>query len=92
MPYLPDIAEEIAEKRRALKFSQAELAQKAHISRATLDALENHRAHEIGFSKLSRLLAALGFELKLQDAAPSRPTLDDLIEEDRHDQGLDKRN
>jgi transcriptional regulator with XRE-family HTH domain len=91
---LPELSSAIAEKRRSLKLSQLELAQTAHVSRATLDALENQRAGEIGFSKLTRILAALGLELKLQDEQSRRPTLDDLRQEDRnedHDQDLDRR-
>ena len=81
----------IAERRKTLKLSQAELARKAGVSRATLDALENGRAGELGFSKLTRLLAALGLELTLQAASSQRPTLDELMQEDRDDKSLDRR-
>jgi len=57
------LGDEIARNRRLLELSQLELAAKAHVSPcATLDALENHRTREIGFSKLVRILAALGLE------------------------------
>ncbi len=83
---------EISGKRQALKLTQTELAGKARLSRATLDALENQRIGEIGFSKLIRVLAALGLELKLQEASSRRPTLEDLMEEEAaDDQGLDRR-
>ena len=72
MPELVSIGTRIAEQRKKLKLSQTALARKAGISRATLDALENGRAGEMGFAKLSKLLTALGLELKLQ-AASSRP-------------------
>ncbi len=88
---LTSIGPRVAERRKSLKLSQATLSRQAGISRATLDALENGRAGEMGFSKLARLLAALGLELKLQDTASQRPTLEELIEEDRHDQSLDRR-
>ena len=88
---LASIASEIAGRRKNLKLSQAALARKAGISRATLDALENGRAGELGFSKLTRLLAALGLELKLEAVKPHRPTLDELLQEDRDDQSLDRR-
>jgi len=71
--------------------SQLALAQKANVSRATLDALENGRSGELGFSKLTNILSALGLELKLQEANFERPTLDELLEEDRDDQGLVRR-
>jgi transcriptional regulator with XRE-family HTH domain len=88
---LISVGGQIAERRKALKFSQADLASKAGVSRATLDALENGRAGELGFSKLTKLLTALGLELKLQTATSQRPTLDELMQEDRDDKGLDRR-
>ena len=88
---LISIGDQIADHRKRLKLSQVKLAQKAGISRATLDALENGRARELGFSKLTRLLTPLGLELKLQPATTRRPTLDELLQEDRDDQGLDRR-
>ena len=88
---LPSIGTKIASRRKALGLSQLALAQKANVSRATLDALENGRSGELGFSKLTNILSALGLELKLQEANFERPTLDELLEEDRDDQGLDRR-
>jgi transcriptional regulator with XRE-family HTH domain len=88
---LISIGNRIAERRKTLKLSQAELSRKAGVSRATLDALENGRAGELGFSKVTKLLAALGLELTLQTASSQRPTLDELMQEDRDDQGLDRR-
>ena len=70
---LTSIGPRVAERRKSLKLSQATHSRKAGISRATLDALENGRAGELGFSKLARLLAALGLELKLQDRPRSAP-------------------
>lgn len=91
MQSLISIGGQIAERRKALKLSQAELSRKAGLSRATLDALENGRAGELGFSKVTRLLTALGLELKLQTASSQRPTLDELMQEDRDDKGLERR-
>ena len=88
---LPSIGNQIAERRKTLKLSQTALSRKAGVSRATLDALENGRAGELGFSKLTKLLAALGLELKLQAAGSHRPTLDELMQENRDDQSLDRR-
>ena len=82
---------QIAERRKTLKLSQAELSRKANVSRATLDALENGRAGELGFSKITKLLAALGLELTLQTANSQRPTFDELMQEDRDDKSLDRR-
>ena len=91
MTTLTAIGGSIAERRKALKLTQTELARQSGVSRATLDALENGRTGELGFSKLTRLLAALGLELKLQLAGSQRPTLDELLAEDRDDQSLDRR-
>jgi transcriptional regulator with XRE-family HTH domain len=88
---LISIGQQITEHRKKLKFSQDALARKAGISRATLEALENGRTGELGFSKVTRLLAALRLELKLHVAGSHRPTLDQLLKEDRDDQSLDRR-
>lgn len=88
---LPDLGESIATRRKALGFTQAVLASRAGIGRSTLDALENGRMGELGYAKVVRVLGVLGLELKLQDAGASRPTLDELLEEDRRDQSLDGR-
>jgi len=88
---LSSVGSEIAARRKTVKVSQATLARRARVSRATLDALENGRAGELGFSKVTRLLAALGLELTLQPASSQRPTLDQLLQEDRDDQDLDRR-
>ena len=88
---LNSIGAQITERRKKLKLSQAALGRKAGVSRATIDALENGRAGELGFAKLTKLLAALGLELSLQAASSHRPTLDELLEEDRDDQSLDRR-
>jgi hypothetical protein len=53
--------------------------------------LENGRAGELGFSKITKLLAALGLELSLQESSARRPTFDDLMREENNDQSLDRR-
>jgi transcriptional regulator with XRE-family HTH domain len=58
------------------------LASRAGIGRSTLDALENGRTSELGFGKVARLLASLALELQIVDARRSRPTLDDLRNDD----------
>ena len=70
--------------------SQTALARKARISRATLDALENGRLGELGYTKVLNILTALGLELKLHEANAHRPTLEELLSEDNDDQGLDR--
>lgn len=88
---LPYIGEQIAAKRRAAGLTQSMLAEQGRISRATLDALENGRLGELGYSKLSNVLSALGLELALQETRSRRPTLEDLMNEETNDQGLDRR-
>jgi transcriptional regulator with XRE-family HTH domain len=88
---LSSIGERIAAKRKTLGLSQAALAKKASVGHSTLDALENSRLGELGFSKITKILSALGMELKLQETSAQRPTLEELMEEDRDDQGLDRR-
>ncbi len=88
---LHSIGEQIAVKRKALGLSQAALASQAKVGHSTLDALENGRLGELGFSKIIRLLSALGMELKIQETEGRRPTLEELMEENRDDQGLDRR-
>jgi HTH-type transcriptional regulator / antitoxin HipB len=85
------IGEEIARKRKALGFTQRALAKKARIGLSTLDALENGRLGELGYSKITNILTALGLELKLQEASARRPTLEELMDEDRDDKGMDRR-
>jgi transcriptional regulator with XRE-family HTH domain len=87
---LSHIGETIAARRKTLGLSQAALAKQAKVGHSTLDALENGRAGELGFSKISKILSALGLELTIQEAEGHRPTLEELMEEDRDDQGLDR--
>ena len=85
------IGEQIATKRKTLGLTQPALAKKARVGLSTLDALENGRLGELGYSKITNILMALGLELRLQEASARRPTLEELIEEGRDDQGLDRR-
>lgn len=87
---LPSIGEAIAARRKTLGFSQAALAKHAKVGHSTLDALENGRLGELGLSKITRLLSALGMELALHEATSHRPTLEELMEEKSDDQGLDR--
>lgn len=85
------IGEQIATRRKELGLSQAALSKQARVGHSTLDALENGRLGELGLSRITRLLSVLGLELKLQEAAGRRPTLEELMEEDRDDEDLDRR-
>jgi DNA-binding XRE family transcriptional regulator len=85
MKTLAEIGKAIASARGASAFRQADLAMKAGLSRATIDALENGRASDIGVSKLSRILAVLGLELSIRPATNERPTLDELMKDETDD-------
>ena len=89
MQTLISIGKAIAARRKELGMSQAALSKQTKIGHSTLDALENSRIGELGTTKIIKLLSALGLELKIQEAA-GRPTLEELMEEDRDDQGLDR--
>ena len=88
---LSSIAEQIAAKRKALGLTQPTLAKKARVGLSTLDALENGRLGELGYSKITNILSALGLELKLQETSARRPTLDELMEEEQNDKSMDRR-
>jgi transcriptional regulator with XRE-family HTH domain len=85
------MGERIATKRKSLSMTQRELAKKARVGLSTLDALENGRLGELGYSKITNILTALGLELKLQEASARRPTLEELMNEESDDKGLDRR-
>lgn len=84
------LGSQIASRRKAVHLTQSELARMAGVSRATLDALENGRAGELGYTKITKLLAALGLELKVQESRSRRPTLEELLNEEDDAQGLDR--
>ena len=91
MLILSSIGEQIATKRKALGLTRPALAKKARVGLSTLEALENGRLCELGYSRITNILSALGLALKLQEARARRPTLDELMEEEGDDQGLDRR-
>jgi transcriptional regulator with XRE-family HTH domain len=82
---LVTLGTETAKRRKSLGLRQSDLVQRTGISRATLNALENGRCSELGFSKVVKITSALGLELKLQKAQSQRPTLEDLMTEGHDD-------
>ncbi len=82
---LAAIGERIAEERKAANLSQSDLAVRSKVSRATIAGLENGRGRDIGFSKLNRILTAIGLELTLRSSSDQRPTLDELLKESGDD-------
>jgi transcriptional regulator with XRE-family HTH domain len=79
---LEEIRAEIIVRRKQAHLTQAALAARAHISLPTLRALEQGRIVEIGFSKILRILTALGLDLEIREANSGRPTLESLRRED----------
>ena len=88
---LIDLGVLIKKTRRAQKLSQGELVQRSKVSRARLDALENGRISDIGFKNLMRVMNALGLDLRVTQLNDSRPTLEDLVEEDENAARLGRR-
>lgn len=73
-----DLAKAIDVRRRELKLTQDELAQRSQVSRSTLNAFLSGRT-DIGLRRLSRLAAVLNLSLRLVPSI-GRPTVDDLEE------------
>ena len=90
MLLLSALGEQIATRRRAMGLTQRALAQKASVGLSTLDALENARLGELGFTRVAKILSALGLELTMQETSTRRPTFDELLAE-QQDEGLDRR-
>lgn len=88
---LPTIGTETIKRRKARRLRQTDVAMRAGVSRSTVDALENGRLGELGFAKVSRILAVVGLELLLRDAIRRRPTLEELMEENARDEDLGRR-
>ena len=79
---LLELGEKIKEARKELNWSQTDLAKMAGVSRSRIDALENARASDMGMKNISRLLNALGYDLRISILNKKRPTLEDLMEEE----------
>jgi transcriptional regulator with XRE-family HTH domain len=75
---LDTIGREIAAHRKTHGLTQADLALRAGVSRATVTALETGAQRELGFNKLMAILAILKLDLRLTQANGGRPTLEDL--------------
>ena len=88
---LIDLGELIKKTRQAQKLSQGQLVQGSKVSRARLDALENGRISDIGFKNLMRVMNALGLDFRITQLNDSRPTLEDLVEEDENASRLGRR-
>ena len=89
---LTELGERIKQARKHLKLTREQLATKARVSRARIEALENLRAPDIGFKNLLRIMNALGLDFRITALNQRRPTLEDLIEDEEtaeHDPRMD---
>ena len=73
-----EVGQRVRLQRRAANLTQPELAKRSAVSRATIAALENGKLGELGFVKLTKILAVVGLDLRLTTANLNRPTLEDL--------------
>ncbi len=76
------LGKEIRSLRKARGWSQAELAQFAHLDRTTIGMLERDDYNDIGIRKVQRVVELLGKTLCLKPK--QLPTLDDL-QADQHE-------
>jgi transcriptional regulator with XRE-family HTH domain len=84
MSTLADIADQLKAARRETGLSQAELADRAGVSRTTLTRMETLAKGDMSVSVLVRLLEAAGYDLKVVKAGHTR-TLEDILAEQRSD-------
>lgn len=81
---MADLGTLIKSLRKAAGLSQAQLAQRHGMSRATISGIENDTIPEVGIRKVAAILEGLGYELT---AVPRhhRKTLDELKSGGIHD-------
>lgn len=79
---LQAIATAVRDARKTRKLTQAVLASRLGMSRATISAIENGTVPEIGIRKVIALCNELGLTLRA-DSENRRPTLQQLREEHR---------
>lgn len=81
---MDNIGKTIRELRKAKRYTQADVAARLRMSRATISGIENGTVSEIGIRKVEAILTLLGHTLAVVPR-PRRPTLDDLKEWNFHD-------
>lgn len=84
MTTLAEMAEQLKHARKETGLSQAELAQRASVSRTTLARMETLARGDMSLSVLLRLLEAAGYDVKVTKLGHQR-TLEDILAEQRQD-------
>ena len=81
-----DWAHQIRERRLALRLTQQELADQAHVSRKTIAGLESpHPDNRVSLTVLTRVAGLLGLVMTLMPVV--KPTLDDLLTQNTWEDG-----
>lgn len=81
MARLSEVGVRIREARKAAGLSRDGLATLSGVSRARIEALENGRAREVGYTAVRNLLRSVGLDLAITTYNRGRPTLEDLQRE-----------
>lgn len=82
MTTLADMAEQLKLARQQAGLSQAELAERAGVSRTTLARMETLARGDMSVSVLLKLLEAAGYDVKVVKVGHQR-TLEDILAEQR---------
>lgn len=69
---LSEIGKRVAVVRERAGVSQAELARRADVSRATIHGLEHGRLKELGYTRLARILFQLGIRFTLDEGEANK--------------------
>lgn len=75
MTTLNEVAENLRSIRKEMRWSQAEMAEAANLSRVTVTRIETHASNDISLQSVLKLLDCAGYELKIipQKKTKSRP-------------------
>lgn len=82
MTTLADMAEQLKRARQEAGLSQAELAQRAGVSRTTLARMETLARGDMSVSVLLKLLEGVGYDVQVVKKGHQR-TLEDILAEQR---------
>ena len=76
-----EFGKQVKEYRRQAGLTQEELASRASVARSRIDAIENGRAVDVGLLFALKILTVLEIDIKLVPSGDTRPTLEDLKNE-----------